>query len=1436
MSGSQGLRRERVAELLVSGSEPRRGSGYRVTATAVLTAAHVVDGAESVRVRFEADLPGEWTADAVSWWCDHESDIAVVSIAARPDEEPVAPARFGRVDDRAAVLSVHAVGFPLWKLRADGATRYRDAYHVVGTVPVLSNWREGTLEVGVEAVPRLRSGRESPWEGMSGAAVWAAERIIGVLARHHPSDGVAQLAAIRIDRALATLDPAALATLRSLLPSMPANTDALPDVVPVEHHSLLLASYRAQVQDIAPRELYERSAELDELVRFCSGETDYLWWQAEPWAGKSALLSWFALHPPAGTDVVSFFITSRLRGQSDSDAFLEAVLDQLAVLNGESHGPVEPRARPRHLLRLLGEVGARCAAAGRWLVLLVDGLDEDTSRPAGMVSIAALLPRRPLTGVSVLVASRPQPGLPGDVPADHPLRAVAPRSLRRSAYALGMEIAAKDELNRLLHDSELGREVLGLVTACGGGLTTRDLEELTGRAAYELNELFGSVFGRTIQSRAVEDTPSERGYLFAHETLRQTAVEQYGASIATYRARLGTWAEHYRGLRWPPNTPAYLLRGYPRLLAAEGDIASLVAHAVDEARQQRLLAVTGGYGAAATEVDVATGLILRADQPDFASLLRLAVARDSLAACTEGLPTDLPAVWIALGQPHRAIALATGIGDPYSRMAALPALLRPLAAAGERGLAAALVEVALSTASQIHNLGDRHDALKSFAVALARIDDQAGARRLLDVVAEQARRAPAVNAVAAAAAAAGNLAAARGWIATSTRDWDRLLALSGVAAALANRGDIPQARELAEEATSQLAPVPDPNGPATEPDWNDELHAYARCLLAEALAGCGERDRAHLLFAEAESAVFAGLGGFFRARDRLPITAPRIMTTLQALRFIYRTRQQGSLDDVQPTAEALALEGNARAAIRLLERITNANSAAIEWALLELTMSVAGHADSSAELAQALTDSGYPPWVRAPLHSGLDDLVERSALGAPGRQFDGRQVTRLAGFLAVAGEKSRATRLALAVEATAGTSVDQRTRHLRILGALAQPLAVLGDSARLERLADVFEAAAAEGTTESEPVNQLIGALHEAGNHRRAGRLELIRVGASPDPDPDDVLAWTAEAGDRELTIRSVLAFPKPAVRISESIGEAERLVEGGAVGLAARLLHTVAPAVDLITEMGERILALVQLARAELVIGHGDHAERLARVAHELINSGDARQKTSDNLGYLATVVAQLDLTWAHTLLDAAESLVDVERATAELAALVSYARLVGDHARAVRLTGKISTARLHDDPSATIAAANGDYAEADRIVSQINDPAKRARAWTDIAEIAFHAGDHASAAACANSAVAAARGLPQPNLVDDYLWQRLAVLTTRLDDHASARTAIRAIHDPEIRAYGLDTLIAITGDTSNADLVAEILTTSEWKQALLAVAQLDPTTVANFCDAHLE
>ncbi|XVU23370.1 trypsin-like peptidase domain-containing protein [Actinoplanes sp. CA-054009] len=685
----------RIAEILVTRAGPAgsRGSGYRVGGRAVLTAAHVVAGASSLTVRFDAGRPTEWAAPAVVSWSDMETDVAVLTLDI-PEAGDVTPVRFARLGDTRAFLPVRAAGFPRWKLRtrADGS-RFRELHDAAGDAAVLSNRRTGTLEITVAPPADDPDPARSPWEAMSGAAVWAGDRVVGVVAEHHRREGPNRLTAVRLDRCLDREAAAGRNDLAALLGV--ADPHGLPDAVPPGADRLIRSAYREQVRDTAPADgLIGRNEELDELAAFCAGDESFVWWQAPPWAGKSALMSTFVLHPPAGVDVVAFFVNGRLAAQSDSEAFTEALLDQLHVLLGEERLAVlAPAVRDPHRRDMLRRAADRAAADNRRLVLIVDGLDEDTSTAPGsrLASIGSLLPKDPGAGLRVIVSGRPHPPIPDDVAPDHPLRSCRVRLLGPSPYAEAIGRDANRELQRLLHGEEAQRDILGFIAASGGGLSQPDLVELTGLPPYEMEGRLSSAFGRTISRRDADGGPL---YLFAHDTLRETAETQLGpALLHAFRDRLHRWAEGYRDKDWPRGTPDYLLSGYPRMLFTEKDLPRLTACGSDAGRQERLLDRTGGDAAALAEIRAAQDLVLaEPDDPDLLAMVTLTMQRERLSARNANLPTDLPAVWAALGFPDRAEALARSISDPVRGMLAMTGAVEALSGAGRYEEAAKLAD------------------------------------------------------------------------------------------------------------------------------------------------------------------------------------------------------------------------------------------------------------------------------------------------------------------------------------------------------------------------------------------------------------------------------------------------------------------------------------------------------------------------------------------------------------------------------------------------------------------------------------------------------------------------------------------------------------------------------------------------------------------------
>ncbi|MFD8024587.1 hypothetical protein ACFV6G_29745 [Streptomyces lavendulae] len=453
-------------------------------------------------------------------------------------------------------------------------------------------------------------------------------------------------------------------------------------------------------QNVLPRDFAGREPELDELYAYATAPGDqgtgYLWWQADAWAGKSALLAWFVLrHLPAGVDAVGYFIAERL-GTNRREDFIGAVADQLARLAGRKRTSISQE--PARLHELYEAAAQASRERGRTLLLVVDGLDEDAaagSGPGGQ-SIAALLPRHVPAGMRVLVAGRANPPVPDDVPADHPLR--DPGTARRLAPSPAAEIIrdmAMRELHALLDDAGIGSDLLGLLTVAGGPLAGGELAELAGVRPYDVGRKLRSVVGRSMAPGHADGLAPAAGddhggaaatYVLAHEELRLAAVDALGpAELAGYEGRLHAWADRYRDQGWPAATPDYLLTGYSRMLRhredGAGRLAALVLH---PARQLRLVG-RHGVEIALADLDPVTAAHPGDTPRDLTVVAGAAASRELLRRHVRPLP----------GSVLRAVAL---LGDPgYARELAL-------AARHAQDKAAALAEVALVLADTGHEM------------------------------------------------------------------------------------------------------------------------------------------------------------------------------------------------------------------------------------------------------------------------------------------------------------------------------------------------------------------------------------------------------------------------------------------------------------------------------------------------------------------------------------------------------------------------------------------------------------------------------------------------------------------------------------------------------------------------------------------------------------
>jgi hypothetical protein len=628
-------------------------------------------------------------------------------------------------------------------------------------------------------------------------------------------------------------DPAGVA-ISGLVPFVPAPAQVIRSV------------YLEQVRDIAPDELIDRADELAEWAEFCAGTEAYCWWQAGPWAGKTALASWFVTHPPAGVEVVSFFVTGRLAGQADGDTFLDAMIEQLRALESVSgRPPVAAGVRVGAWLSLLATVAAQAKERGRRLIIVVDGLDEDdagASSPRGGASIASLLPRRLPQGAQVIVTSRPDPGVPDDVPSGHPLRTCTPRQLTASRVAKDLARRAQQELLDLLTGDQTGIDVVGYIAASGGGLTRSDLSALTDAPPRKLDPMLRGVSGRSLETRTLAGSgdvtvdPASQVYLFAHETLRITAEEQLGNELTRYRQGIHEWINSYASRGWPGGTPGYAIRGYPGLLTTSSDAERLSALARDSRRHAFLSRATGSDYAALAEIRNTQRLISGQKTPDLQVLVELAIYRHAISIRNQSIPVGLPAVWERLGRFEHAEALARAVTAPDDQARALIEVARAAAEAGDLARTSRLAADAEVAARTVTSPGGRTRLLTEVALVAAQTGDMDRAEALARAITSPTDRIRMLVELARAVAKDGHPDHAETLASTTTSPEDQAMVLSAVARAAAEAGDPARASRLATDAEALARTT-------TRPGARTQVLTE----VARAAAQAGDLDRAETL-------------------------------------------------------------------------------------------------------------------------------------------------------------------------------------------------------------------------------------------------------------------------------------------------------------------------------------------------------------------------------------------------------------------------------------------------------------------------------------------------------------------------------------------------------------------------------------------------------------
>ncbi|WUI00928.1 hypothetical protein OHR68_03655 [Spirillospora sp. NBC_00431] len=858
------------------------------------------------------------------------------------------------------------------------------------------------------------------------------------------------------------------------------------------------SAYLAQVEQIFFGELKDRDEELAELADFCirGDGPGYVWWQGPAWAGKSALMATLALNPPDGARVVPFFITARWAGQSDRTAFLEAMLEQLAEIVGQPLRDVLTESnRQQWFLRLLEEAAQACAVDGQVLVLLVDGLDEDrgVTRGPDAHSIAALLPGKPPEGVKVVVAGRPNPPIPADVPGRHPLRdRQIIRRLKPSPHAVTMRDDAERELDDLLDGGDPGRQLLGLLVVAGGGLTGRDLAELTDQPVRDIETVLHMVTGRSFASRAPQWVPGgERLFALAHEELVHSVQRALRRNeISDHKVKIHDWAKLYQQRGWPENTPEYLLRGYLQMLLADGDVPRMRELTTDWARLDRMLDLSRGDATALADITTVQEHIRDNPGPDITASLHLALTRRHLTRRNSNIPAGLPAVWIRMGNPNRAEALMHSIPDPSDRVRALSEMVRALVDSEEVSRARQLVADAESTARAITDPDDRMRALATVVGGLVAVGEPARARQAA-VDAESIAR-------------------------SATELSRRRDALAGVAVgALVKAGESDRARQVAADAGATALTIfnsPSYKGPPMGPAVDslmaagepDKAEAFARSLsepsatalaaVANGLAKAGKADRARQAAADAEAAA--------RSTDDTNELA-LVVGALVAVGEMERARQAAA--DVESATRSMTkpdqsyyLVGNVVDALLAIKEPGRAASIARACPQPDIRV------DALVAVVGGL------------LAAGDLDRAESAARSIPEPSGKSKALIRLAEGSVAAGDLDRARQAAADAESTARSITDLHGQVLASAG-LADAVVAAGEPDRARRAVADAETAARSIT---DPRGQAEALVSVVGAWAAVDELDRARQAAA---DAESTACTAVLAVDRANALRRLV-------------------------------------------------------------------------------------------------------------------------------------------------------------------------------------------------------------------------------------------------------------------------------------------------------------------------
>jgi WD40 repeat protein len=433
------------AARLVEVRAQRQGSGYLITDRLVLTAWHVIRPAPGaplpqVAVRVEARIapraaPVSVEEPAQLLWPQEEPgedlDFALLLLAAPLPVEPVswaALAESGR-------LEVQTIGYP--DVAIDAARRLRDTKEVSGWTRLGDRLRErregrGTFEIRMADEDQPPGPPAAAWPAMSGAAVFAAEVLIGVIRLASSQNQRGILDALPVERLLTRPDvhEAAQRAGCALPRRLVAACGAPADAQRLTYRWPQAWDFEAYMEEKRGGSFQGREWLFREIDAWrASGEARALLIRAAFGVGKSALLAeyvrrqrgeavlaWhFCQHDTQATLRPGTFVRSIATQLAQNlPAYREAVEESLDLQKALDEADADPGSSLE--AAVLAPL-SRLSAPPQSRILVIDALDEGLELAGGAgtrTTIVDLLARKAgrfPPWLRVLASSRPNPAV-----------------------------------------------------------------------------------------------------------------------------------------------------------------------------------------------------------------------------------------------------------------------------------------------------------------------------------------------------------------------------------------------------------------------------------------------------------------------------------------------------------------------------------------------------------------------------------------------------------------------------------------------------------------------------------------------------------------------------------------------------------------------------------------------------------------------------------------------------------------------------------------------------------------------------------------------------------------------------------------------------------------------------------------------------------------